>query len=235
MKRRLREYLARQISNREWQLKYLRQYHSPVVGYDPQLQEITPPVKLFGYFQTWRYYQALKDQGLAPEVLMKKPSSWFLETADKFDLQGKVLGIHVRRGDFVGNPDIGTLSVAYYETALQELKSRGVTWDAIWIFSDDVPLTQREFKTFAAENRKLVFVEPPTDSHSFESLILMSRSSSLIIANSTYSWWAATLGNPDKNIVCPAKWFVQMEDPQDLYPESWIKIPSAWVNLTPPL
>jgi hypothetical protein len=96
-----------------------------------------------------------------------------------------------------------------------------------------VPLTQREFKNFSAQNRNFVFVESPKDSHSFESLILMSRSSSLIIANSTYSWWAATLGNPDKITVCPAKWFVQMEDPQDLYPESWIQVPSAWVNLNP--
>lgn len=205
-----------------------------MTGFDPEVEELIPPVTLVGYFQTWRYYQDLKDKGLAPEVLMKKPSSWFLQTANKLDVQGGVLGVHVRRGDYVGNSDIGTLSVSYYEAALQELKSRGVTWDAIWIFSDDVALTKREFKDFSAENRNLVFVEPPEDSHSFESLILMSRSSSLIIANSTYSWWAATLGNTEKVIICPAKWFLQMEDPKDLYPDTWIKVSSAWVRLTPP-
>jgi hypothetical protein len=235
VKRRLRENLARIISKREWQLKYLRQYHSPDVGYDPQLQSITPPVKLFGYFQTWRYYQALKDQGLVPEILMKRPSSWFLDTADEFDRQGKVLGIHVRRGDYVGNSEIGTLSVSYYEAAIKELKSRGVTWDAVWVFSDDVPRSQNEFKNFSAESKNFVFIEPPADSHSFESLMLMSKSSSLIIANSTYSWWAAALGNPDKIIACPSKWFAQMEDPKDLRPESWIRIPSAWVNIKSPM
>jgi hypothetical protein len=234
VKRRVGEFLARLITDREWQLKYLRRYRSLVVGYDPRLEVITPPVRLEGYFQTYRYYQALKDQGLVPEILMKKPSAWLLDTSDKFELQGKVLGIHVRRGDYVGNSDIGTLSVSYYEAAIQELKSRGVTWDAIWVFSDDVSRTQNEFRNFSADSKNFVFVEPPTDSHSFESLMLMSRSSSLIIANSTYSWWAATLGNPDKIIACPSKWFAQMEDPQDLRPESWIQIPSAWVNLKSP-
>jgi len=233
LKRRVRNFLAQLISSRDWQLRFLRQYHSPVIGFDPKLQEITPPVTLAGYFQTWRYYQALKDQHLLPEVIMKSPSSWFLNTANELDRLGKVLGIHVRRGDYVGNSDIGTLSVSYYEDAIKELKSRGVTWDAIWIFSDDLSLVQREFREFADNNPELFFVKPPKYSHSIESLLLMSRTSSLIIANSTYSWWAATLGNAANVIVCPAKWFVQMEDPQDLYPESWIRVPSSWVNLGP--
>ncbi len=234
LKRRVRHFLTKLIFRKDLQLRFLRQYHSPVVGFDPQLQELTPPVTLVGYFQTWRYHQALKDQFFAPEVMMNSPSSWFLDTANELDRQGEVLGIHVRRGDYVGNSDIGTLSVSYYEAALRELKSRGVTWDAIWIFSDDLSLVQREFREFAKNNTELFFVEPPKDSHSLESLVLMSRTSSLIIANSTYSWWAATLGNPATIVACPSKWFVKMEDPQDLYPESWIKVPSAWVNLTPP-
>jgi len=230
MKRRVRDSLAKLISNREWQLKFLRQYQSHVIGYDPNLADLIPPITLVGNFQTWRYYKDLKDKGLAPDVRMKTPSSWFLETEDKLAHQGKVLGIHVRRGDYVGNSDIGTLSVRYYETAIKELKSRRVTWDAVWIFTDDVQFTQKEFRGSSVIERNTVFIEPPSDSHSFESLLLMSKSSSLVIANSTYSWWAATLGNTDKITVCPAKWFVKMEDPQELYPNSWIQIPSSWIS-----
>jgi hypothetical protein len=53
----------------------------------------------------------------------------------------------------------------------------------------------------------------------------------MVIANSTYSWWAATLGNPNKTIACPSKWFAQMVDPEDLYPEGWIKVSSEWIDL----
>jgi hypothetical protein len=144
--------------------------------------------------------------------------------------QDRILGIHVRRGDYVGNAGIGTLSVSYYETAAKELRSRGANWDAIWIFSDDAMRVENEFKGFLAGKENLFFVKPPAESHAFESLLLLSRSPYLLIANSTFSWWAATLGNPDKAIACPSKWFAQMEDPQDLYPPSWIRVPSAWVN-----
>lgn len=228
VKRRIRDSLARLISNQERQINLLRQYNSPVIGYDPQLHKLITPISLVGNFQTWKYYRSLKDKGLAPEIRMKKPSSWFVDTADQLRRQGKVLGIHVRRGDYVGNLDIGDLSVSYYETAARELRARGVTWDAVWIFTDDVLLAQTEFRDFAAKEKNIVFVEPPINSHSFESLSLMSMSSSLIIANSTYSWWAATLGNPEKVTVCPAKWFVNMEDPQDLFPDNWIQVPSEW-------
>ena len=166
-----------------------------------------------------------------PELAMKNPSPWFLDMNGQMSSQGKILGIHVRRGDYVGNAGIGTLSVSYYEAAAEELRSRGASWDAIWIFSDDATRVENEFQGFLSGKEKLIFVEPPLESHAFESLLLLSRSSYSIIANSTFSWWAATLGNPDKTIACPSKWFAEMEDPRDLYPPNWIRVPSAWIDL----
>jgi hypothetical protein len=229
--RKVGDFLARFISSKELQLRLLHQYQSPVLGFDPLLENIKPPVTITGYFQTWRYYQALTDKGLVSDIQMKSPSNWFREKLSELDSQRNVLGIHVRRGDYVGNSDIGTLSVSYYESALRDLRARGVTWDAIWIFSDDKELTEREFKNFHGGSKNLHFVDPPKESHSFESMLLMSKCQSIVIANSTFSWWAATLGNPNKTIAGPSKWFAQMADPEDLYPESWIKVSSEWVNL----
>jgi hypothetical protein len=231
VKRRIREFLARVIKGKQRQLKILHQYHSSAPGYDPQLEQLKPSVTIVGYFQTWRYFEALKSLGLVPEIKMKRPSSWFLEMTDRLDSEGRVLGIHVRRGDYVGNAQIGSLSMSYYVAAAEELRSRGVTWDAVWIFSDDVFLTQNEFKEFSNLKENLVFVEPPFGSHAFESMLLLSRCSSLIIANSTFSWWAATLGNQERYVVCPSKWFAEMEDPRDLYPQNWIQATSSWNDL----
>jgi hypothetical protein len=231
LKKLTREFLARVIKGRDMQLKILHQYHSPAPGYDPQLEQLKPSVTIRGYFQTWRYFEDLKNLGLVPEIKMKRPSRWFLEMTDQMNSQGRVLGIHVRRGDYVGNGDIGTLSQSYYDVAVEELRSRGVTWDAVWIFSDDILLAQNEFKEFSNKNDNTVFLEPPTGSHSFESMLLLSGCSSLIIANSTFSWWAPTLGNPEKTVVCPSKWFAGMEDPRDLCPPKWIQVTSSWANL----
>ena len=231
LKRRFRDFLGRIIWQKEMKLKILHQYHSPAPGYDSQLEHLKPPVTIVGYFQTWRYFQALRESGLFPELEMKKPSSWILDMTVQMSSQGKILGIHVRRGDYVGNAGIGTLSVSYYEAAAKALRSRGAIWDAVWIFSDDSALVENEFAGFLDGKERLVFVKPPSETHDFESLLLLSRSSYMVIANSTFSWWAATLGNPDKDVACPSKWFAHIEDPLDLYPQSWIRVPSSWVNL----
>ena len=231
IKRRFREFLGRIIQGEEMKLRVLRQYHSPAPGYDSQLEHLKPPVTVVGYFQSWRYFQALSDSGLVPEVKMKNPSRWILDMTGEMSRQGKILGIHVRRGDYVGNSGIGTLSRAYYDVAADELRSRGVTWDAVWIFSDEISLVQNEFKEFSKSKDMMFFMEPPDESHSFESMLLLSRCSSLIIANSTFSWWAATLGNQEKIVVSPSKWFADMEDPRDLYPPAWIQATSTWDDL----
>jgi hypothetical protein len=231
VRRKTRDFLAKLISSRDLQVRFLHQYRAAVIGHDPLLDDIKPPVTFIGYFQTWRYYQALNDKGLVSDIQMNSPSSWFREKLSELDSQGNVLGIHVRRGDYVGNSDIGTLSVSYYESALRDLRARGLTWDAIWIFSDDKELTEHEFKKFDGGGENLYFVDPPKESHSFESMLLMSKCPYLIIANSTYSWWAATLGSPNKTVASPTKWFAQMADPEDLYPDSWIRVSSEWVDL----
>ena len=231
IKRRFRDFLGRIIRGEGMRLRVLRQYHSPAPGYDSQLEHLKPPVTVVGYFQSWRYFQALSDSGLVPEVKMKNPSRWNLDMTGEMSRQGKILGIHVRRGDYVGNAGIGTLSMSYYEAAAQELRSRGANWDAVWIFSDDSARVENEFAGFLDGEENLVFVKPPSESHAFESLLLLSQSSYLVIANSTFSWWAAMLGNPEKAVACPSKWFAQIEDPLDLYPQSWVRVPSAWVDL----
>ena len=228
-KRLLRGAFARVITTQEKQYKYLRQYRSTEVGYDAKLDLIKPPVTLIGYFQTWRFYESLKTSGVAPELRMTAVSDWYLEMSQLLENQGRVLGLHIRKGDYVANPTIGILSSNYYEAALKALRKTQVAWDAIWVFSDDVLAARHELSAVLSDISNVYFVEPPDQSHSFESLSLMSKTSALVIANSTFSWWAATLGEPSRTIVCPNKWFYQMEDPTDLCPPDWIRAEAHWV------
>jgi hypothetical protein len=234
-RRAARGALARMVRSGELQLKLLNKFRSNVVGYDPNLELISKPVTITGYFQTWRYYQALRDRNLAPRISIEHPTPWFTKMEEAINAQGRVLGIHVRRGDYFANPEIGVLSSSYYKDCLQTLSDKGVVWDAIWIFSDDISLAKQELGPLFSVQDTVFFVDPPSNSHSFESLALMSLTTTLIMANSTFSWWAATLGNTQKIVVCPSKWFAQVADPMDLYPPHWHQVPSAWLTPNSPL
>jgi hypothetical protein len=54
----------------------------------------------------------------------------------------------------------------------------------------------------------------------------MKQCGHLVIANSSFSWWAAWLSeNPEKIVIAPQKWFNEFDaDTSDLIPERWIRI-----------
>ena len=76
--------------------------------------------------------------------------------------------------------------------------------------------------------KKIYFVEGEMD---IVDMYLMSRIPTNIIANSTFSWWAAYLNkNKDKKIIGPTQWFGPARtksneiETRDLFPPSWIRI-----------
>ena len=59
-----------------------------------------------------------------------------------------------------------------------------------------------------------------------EDLHLMSLCKHQIIANSSFSWWAAWLNNnKNKIVISPSYWFANPEiNTNDLIPDNWIRI-----------
>jgi len=58
-------------------------------------------------------------------------------------------------------------------------------------------------------------------------MLIMSCCQINIIANSSYSWWAAYLNNTTKKtVIYPSIWFgpAIAHNTEDMFPESWIRI-----------
>jgi len=171
-------------------------------------------ISLQGYFQSEKYFKhiredIIKDFEFRDEILepAKKTISYWKNP----------IALHIRRTDYVTNPNHTALSMDYYERALSEFDE---SFEVI-IFSDE-PQWCMEQKLFSSDR----FMVSETGNN-YMDLCLMTLCSGHIIANSSFSWWGAWLSN-SKKIIAPSGWFKGSQnehlDTKDLIPDSWIVI-----------
>jgi hypothetical protein len=180
------------------------------------------------YYQTYRYSEEMLSS-LKVEYQLKFESTWLIEKR-AMARKTAFLAIHIRRGDYVSlKESFGLLSAEYYRNAIEVLRNRGFHWDEVWIFSDDIE-GAKDLISAVVASENVSYIEPPEGTNPIESLMLFSESSVSIIANSTFSWWASFLSTSTKAVVAPSSWFRSSPDPQELIPESWLLIPSDWLE-----
>jgi hypothetical protein len=170
---------------------------------------------LVGFFQSEKYFDNAKEEVRRAFNLDIKPID--------------AVSIHIRRGDYASDPlNFPPVTKEYLYDAINEIWNIGFTQKLTkyLVFSDDIKWAKENLIdsngfTFAfSEGRNEV-----------EDLSLMASCSHHIIANSTFSWWAAWLNpNPDKIVVCPhhETWFGPNNGvkatPVDLIPSTWHQI-----------
>lgn len=180
--------------------------------------------RISGYFQTWIYFDSLKNRPILSLESISNPSTWLIENLQRAEREN-VLSLHVRRGDYAlqTNRMNGILSVEYFRKALMSFSE----CDCVWIFTDSPKEVEHEFLQLGFP---FEIVCPPSNSDPVESLILMAASKNIVISNSTYSWWSAMLAGDEASIFAPSKWYELREDPIKLIPDTWSRIPSDWAT-----
>lgn len=127
------------------------------------------------------------------------------------------VGIHVRRGDYVNNPVyIDLFANGYYERAMEQF-----TDEKFLVFSDDIEWCKKQaiFKdcSFSEGNDEV------TDMN------LMASCKALIIANSSFSWWAAYLS--DGLIIAPKEWYTLASPNDNEESVASTRCPKSWRRL----
>jgi len=204
-------------------------YRSSSVGYDSALESQVLENKIFGYFQTYKYLEQPEVRNFVDSLYLSSTSEWFGKClADMLELP--TISVHIRRGDYLSLQDsFGVLSGEYYKSAINfTLKNSSIQYARVLVFSDDFALAKELFGNIEVPF-PVQFAESPENLPE-ESLMLMSKSDALVISNSTFSWWAAQLGNQSKFVVRPSKWFRAMSDPEELFPPEWHPQESQWEN-----
>jgi len=134
------------------------------------------------------------------------------------------ISVHIRRGDYqtqIAQDWLGILPKSYYYLAISEFASK-ILKAKFYIFTDDVDWVEENLPM----DHDHEIVSDNLSQNSIEDFYLMSQCRHNIIANSTFSWWAAWLnGHPDKIVIAPKQWYQKKGmDTSDLIPESWIRM-----------
>jgi hypothetical protein len=183
-------------------------------------------IQLRGYFQDFLFFKSLKGENTLLHLV--NPSERF-----RFLLQEchevRPIAFHVRLGDFVegNNPQtIGSLSTDYYLSALSVLKNRGIT-GPIWVFSND---KQGAINLFEGKllDAKVKFIGSNFDLDPAEDLLIMSKCKALVVANSTYSFWAGNLGGLEMQVIYPEQFTRANIYKISGIPNHWTSMPSIW-------
>lgn len=193
-------------------------------AYQKQFLNYPKNTYLDGFWQSERYFMPIREKLLrefTPKISLNSDNSgWFEKIRNS-----KSVSIHVRRGDYVShktaNAHHGVCSIAYYERAISLILEKHKDVE-LYVFSDDLDWCKENLKF----NMKIHFVDSNQKENLHLDMVLMSQCKHNIIANSSFSWWAAWLNqHPDKIVIAPEKWFNDSSfNTHDLIPHEWIRL-----------
>jgi hypothetical protein len=173
-----------------------------------------------GYWQTEKYFLPIRDLLLKEfqfPVLTDEANLKYLKLINN----SNSVSIHVRRGDYLKYADTHPVQTeAYFRLAIDHVKKH-ITDPVFFIFSDDVDWVNENLNL---ENSHVL--SHNNSSNSFKDMQLMSRCKNNIIANSSFSWWAAWLNqNQSKIVIAPKNWIIgKGYNPKDIWCPGWIVI-----------
>lgn len=162
-----------------------------------------PLISLSGYFQSPLYF----DKYRAEIKKVLRVNGHVLRRVEREVPEvawANAVAVHVRRGDYLGLRNIyNILNIEYYLDALSRFKQV----DVVLVASNDMEWCKEKFQGLPY---KIVF--SPFKNDPIHDFVLLARAKSLVMANSSMSWWAAyfkMLYFGNGTIISPKPWYVR--------------------------
>lgn len=161
---------------------------------------------LFDYFADHRLFESVRKELLNAFSFKDQPN-----TVNAVILQEmsscESVAVHIRRGDYMSDAYKNIFfhpSVQWYRKAMNEME-KSVREPKYYFFSDDIQWVKEQFKDVT----NAVFVDINHGKDSYNDMRLMSACKHNIIANSSFSWWAAWLNlNKEKIVIAPSRYYM---------------------------
>ncbi len=187
------------------------------IGFQESWLEISMPKYLHGVWMSERYFADQADLISADFASLMPPAT-------------SEIAIHIRLTDYLTIANAakfkGSCDQSYYAKAIAHFCSLNPKAQ-FRVFSDD-PKAARYLLPADA----LLRFHDDAGETPFQTMMAMAACQHHIIANSTFSWWAAWLNrNPDKTTIAPRHWFSKAYEAKhnvsDIIPASWLRMDGA--------
>lgn len=189
------------------------------VIFDEKFLDVTPGTRLEGYFQSPKYFENIKN------LLIER-----IVTAGNAGAVSNSIALHLRRGDYLnpGTMQFHGITTSEYALRAIDLISRIENGKPVLVYSDDQETVKKELSISANSRRKnqYSFIDQRGLSD-IQSLVQMSRSSHMVMSNSSFSWWAAFIlseRNKEGIVVSPRPWFADGSSAADLLLPHWLTL-----------
>jgi len=210
-------------------IKRKKVFKESSIDYMPRFFTCSDETLLIGHWQSHRYFINIAES-IYEEFQPRNPfCPENAEFAKILISDEHSVALHVRRGDYLTLPSAsnfhGSLGDAYYKQAIK-LATLHDDKSNIIIFSDDMEWCRHHFSGLINAH----FAPSPENAQPWEDLVLMGLCRGNVIANSSYSWWSAWLGDmrygvSNRLVVAPKRWFLrQAYCASDRFPAHWALI-----------
>ncbi|HEY8267835.1 MAG TPA: alpha-1,2-fucosyltransferase [Xanthobacteraceae bacterium] len=200
-------------------MQELRGFHQEVLNAHPEAQ-----LQLQGFWQNEKYFADIAP--LLRGQFRMKPGPWDASPwRPAIETDSSAVCVHVRRQDYLkeAGAALGFIGRDYYERATTAI-ARAVPDCHFFFFSDDIP--------WCKENLSLGFPSSfvahsdQRGDFTYTDFRLMTLCRHFIVANSSFSWWAAWLGSdPRKIVIAPKIWFRELPFASaDIVPAAWLRM-----------
>lgn len=194
----------------------------PYIYYPNVFDNLNKDDFFYGTFQSYKYFDEFREDILKSFTFNEYLLSFATKTIENQIKCCNSVSIHVRRGDYMTPyfyKNFGSVcDVDYYKRAICELEKK-VNNVKYFVFSDDIDNVRDELNL-----KDATYIDFNKYNDSWQDMYLMSKCKHNIIANSSFSFWAAYLNqNPNKIVIAPKVWMSSLSK-DEIAPEEWIRI-----------
>lgn len=200
--------------------KIKHRYREDGFDFNPAVFEQPDGTDYNGYFQTSKYFEHAADEVRREFTFIESIDRYAKTYIDQERNQPCIVAVHVRRGDYLKEPNLfQILSKEYYEQVMNHPSLPD--HKQFLVFSDDMNWCRQNLL-----DERITYVQ--SSSHWYD-LAIMTYCDAHIISASTFSWWGAYLShNRNNTVIAPTPWFPAGPrddwNTKDVLPEHWHKV-----------